>query len=148
MLLDDQRIYLPDDMLAKVDRASMSVALESREPFLDHKLVEFTSRLPTRYKFRDNVRKYALRRILGKYIPERIFQRRKLGFEIPLYDWFKTDLVKLFDAYLGESRILKEKIFNPQAIANQRAAASLGSKAATHKLWMLLVFEMWHERWM
>jgi asparagine synthase (glutamine-hydrolysing) len=148
MLLDDQRIYLPDDMLAKVDRASMAVALESREPFLDSRLVEFTSRLPMRYKFRNNVRKYALRRILGKYIPERLFQRRKLGFEIPLYDWFKTDLVKLFDAYLGETRILKEKIFKPQAIAGLRAAASLGSKAATHKLWMLLVFEMWHERWM
>ena len=148
MLLDDLSIYLPDDMLAKVDRASMAVALESREPFLDSKLVEFTSRLPLRYKIRNNVRKYALRRILGKYVPEHLFQRRKLGFEIPLYDWFKNDLIKLFDTYLDSKRIAQEKIFNNQAIAALRTAASFGSKAATHKLWMLLVFEMWYERWM
>jgi asparagine synthase (glutamine-hydrolysing) len=148
MLLDDQSIYLPDDMLAKVDRASMAVALESREPFLDYKLVEFTSRLPTHYKIRNDIRKYALRRILGKYVPHHLFERRKLGFEIPLYDWFKSDLVKLFDAYLDEARIGREKIFNASAIAGLRSAATLGSKAATHKLWMLLVFEMWYERWM
>ena len=148
MLIDDQTIYLSDDMLAKVDRASMAVSLESREPFLDFKLVSFTSTLPVNYKIRNKVLKYALRRLLSKYVPERIFNRPKLGFEIPLYDWFSSDLNTLFDVYLEPGKIAKEWTFSPQAVKGIRAAAKCGSKAATHKLWILLMFEMWRERWM
>ncbi|HCP10005.1 MAG TPA: asparagine synthase (glutamine-hydrolyzing) [Thermodesulfobacterium commune] len=148
MMLTDLKTYLPDDILVKVDRATMSVALEGREPFLDHKILEWTSHLPSEYKYRNGVSKYILRKILYKYIPKELIDRPKQGFGVPIYEWFKRDLRKLYQEYLDQDRIKREGIFNHKEV-KRLLDDYLGDRGVNHnKLWFLLVFEMWRERWM
>jgi asparagine synthase (glutamine-hydrolysing) len=143
----DFKNYLSDDILAKVDRASMSVALESREPFLDHKIIEYAATLPLSYKYRKGKRKYILRKILSKYLPEALFDRPKQGFALPVEEWLGNDLKPLFTDYLSEQRINKGGIFNPEIITRMLDDYLKGRGGNAHKLWFLLMFEMWREKW-
>ncbi|WP_353684453.1 asparagine synthase (glutamine-hydrolyzing) [Thermodesulfovibrio sp. 3907-1M] len=147
MMLLDLKTYLPDDILVKVDRATMGVALEGREPFLDHKVVEWTSRLPAEFKYKNGKSKYLLRKVLYKYIPSEILERPKQGFGVPIYEWFKSELKGLYREYLDRKRIEKGGIFNPDEV-ERLLKSYLEDRGVNHnKLWLLFVFEIWRERW-
>jgi asparagine synthase (glutamine-hydrolysing) len=148
MMLYDLKTYLPDDILVKVDRATMAVSLEGREPFLDHKLLEWSSQLPVEFKYSKGVSKYLLRKVLYKYIPKNLIDRPKQGFGVPIYDWFKNDLKELYKEYLNYDRIKQGGIFNPKEV-NRLLKAYFENKGVNHnKLWLLFIFELWREKWM
>jgi len=148
MMLLDLKTYLPDDILVKVDRATMSVALEGREPFLDHKIVEWTSQLPVEFKYKNGVSKYLLRKVLYKYIPKELVERPKQGFGVPIYEWFKKELRELYMEYLNEERIKEEGLFNHLEV-KKLLDDYLSDRGVNHnKLWLLFVFERWMGKWM
>ncbi len=144
----DQKTYLPDAMLTKVDRASMAVSLEVRVPLLDHRVVEFTSLLPDHLKYRGGKGKYLLRKLLSRYVPESLFERPKMGFGIPIEKWFRGELKELLLDYLSVNRLKKEGLFDPAYI--ERQLKEHLSRRANHcyRLWALLMWEMWRERWL
>jgi len=148
MLMIDYKTYLPDDILAKVDRATMSVGLEGREPLLDYRIVEFAARLPERYKYRKGQKKWVLKEVVHKYLPKEMMNRPKKGFGVPLADWFKDDFRDLLVTYLDPSRIQKEGVFNPDEVLKLRDSYLNGDNCSTRKLWHILMFEMWFEKWM
>ncbi len=147
MMLLDLKTYLPDDILVKVDRATMSVALEGREPFLDHRIVEWTSQLPVGFKYKNGVSKYLLRKVLYKYIPKELVERPKQGFGVPIYEWFKKELRGFYMEYLDGERIKKEGLFNHLEV-KRLLEDFLSDRGVNHnKLWLLFVFEMWRDKW-
>ncbi|GIV36637.1 MAG: asparagine synthetase B [Cyclobacteriaceae bacterium] len=106
-MLWDLKYLMPDDFLVKIDRATMYYSLEAREPFLDHRLVEFCLRLPLQYKIRNSQTKYLLRKVLNRYLPSSYIDRPKMGFSVPLFTWFKSDMDKLFQLKLSEETFSK-----------------------------------------
>jgi len=142
------KTYLPDDILIKVDRATMSVALEGREPFLDHRIVEWTSQLPVEFKYKSGVSKYLLKKVLYKYIPKELVERPKQGFGVPIYGWFKKELRELYMEYLDGERIKKEGLFNHLEVKRLLENYLFDREVYHNKLWILFMFEMWRERWM
>lgn len=144
----DFKTYLVDDILIKVDRATMSVSLEGREPLLDYRIIEFTARLPDNLKIRKGERKWILKQILYRYIPKNIVERPKKGFSIPVYEWFKDNLKEYLLTYLSEERLNRSGIFNAEEVLKYRDRFLKGSKENIQKLWFLLMFEMWHEKWL
>jgi len=148
MMLYDLLSYHPDDILVKVDRATMGVALEGRDPFLDNKILEYSSQLPIEFKYRKGMSKYILRKILYKYVPKEMLDRPKQGFGVPIYEWFKKDLISLYKNYLNKDKIKKEGIFN-WVITEKLLNDYISNKGINHnKLWLLFVFELWKERWL
>jgi asparagine synthase (glutamine-hydrolysing) len=144
----DLKTYLPDDILVKVDRATMSVALEGREPFLDHKILEWSSQLPIEFKYKNGKTKYILRKILYKYIPKELIDRPKQGFGVPIYQWFRNELKDLYREYLSEEKIKKLGIFNSQVITYLLDQYLKGRGINHNKLWLLFVFQLWKEKWL
>jgi len=148
MMAADFKTYMVDDILTKVDRATMSVGLEGRDPFLDHRLAEYVARIPLSLKYKNGVSKYILRKILYKYVPKSLLERPKRGFAVPLHKWLKGDLSALLGHYLNEHKLRKEGIFNASVIASWVKDYMSGSSINVNKLWSLLMFEMWKERWL
>lgn len=138
MMISDFKGYLPDDLMVKIDRSTMSASLEGREPLLDHKIIEFAASLPVSYKKNKEI----LKSILGDYIPEKLFLRKKQGFGIPINNWLREDLKYLLDKYLGESLIKKYNIFDYDYISKLLEAFYVG-KNDDNKVWVLLMFQMW-----
>ncbi|TAN42025.1 MAG: asparagine synthase (glutamine-hydrolyzing) [Nitrospirae bacterium] len=147
MMLLDIKSYMPDDILVKVDRATMGVALEGREPLLDNRIIEYASRMPVEFKYRAGSSKHILRKILYKYVPQKLIDRPKQGFGIPVYDWLKKELTPLFREYLSYDRVRQERILNPEFVKNMLGAYLDNKGVSAHKLWFLLMFQMWRERW-
>jgi len=147
MMAADFKTWLPDDILTKVDRATMSVGLESRDPFLDHRLIQFAARIPNQLKCSNGSSKYILKKILHKYLPSNLVDRPKKGFTIPLADWLRGDLHPLLMDYLNESKIKSEGIFNHKVVSYYVKGLNKGS-VNVHKLWFLLMFQMWKEKWL
>ena len=116
MMLFDIKTYLPDDILVKVDRASMSVALETREPFLDRDILEYTILIPSSLKYKNGVSKYILRKVLYKYVPKNSLDKPKQGFGVPIYEWFKNDLRELYMYYLSEDLLKKSDVFSQKQV--------------------------------
>jgi asparagine synthase (glutamine-hydrolysing) len=144
----DLRTYLPDAMLTKVDRASMAVGLEVRVPLLDHRVVEYSTRLPDSLKHRNGIAKYLLKRLLAQYVPTDLFERPKMGFGIPLDAWFRGQLKHLLSDYLSTARLKAEGLFDP-AVVEEKLHDHLSGKADhNRRLWSLLMWEMWRERWL
>ena len=144
----DQKTYLPDAMLTKVDRASMAASLEVRVPLLDHRVVEYTSRLAVNLKYRNGTGKYLLKRLLEKYVPPELFERPKMGFGVPIDQWLRTELKELLLDYLSPERLKKEGLFN-QILVENRVKEHLSGRIDHHyRLWSLLMWEMWRERWL
>lgn len=141
----DLRFYLPDDVLCKVDRASMAHSLEVRVPLLDHRAVEFANRLPHAMKFRRNERKYLLKKLLDKYVPRGLWDRPKQGFGAPLDHWFRNELRPLLTDHLGESAIAGHPLFDADFVHRRLQDHLAGRKNNQHFLWTLLVFEMWRK---
>lgn len=140
MMLSDFKGYLADDILVKVDRASMSVSLESREPLLDNKIIEFSTKVPEQYK-ND---KYLLKKVLEKYVPLELFERKKTGFGIPINDWLRNDLKYLLEEYLSEEKLSKHNLFDKNYV-NSLLNLFLNKKIDDRKIWSILMFQMWHE---
>ena len=141
MMISDFQGYLADDILVKVDRASMSVSLESREPLLDHKIIEFAAQLPIEYKQNKRI----LKDILSKYIPKELFERKKTGFGIPINDWLRKELKYLIEYYLNATLIEKQNIFDKEYIQNLKSLF-LQRKNNDRKIWTILMFQMWYEK--
>ena len=144
----DQKTYLPDAMLTKVDRASMAVSLEVRVPLLDHRVVEFTSKIPDSLKYRAGKGKYLLRRLLARYVPESLFERPKMGFGVPIEDWFRCELKEMLLDYLSAERLKREGLFDETLVEKRIREHLSGQTNHQYRLWALLMWEMWRERWL
>ncbi|MEE9566802.1 MAG: asparagine synthase (glutamine-hydrolyzing), partial [Desulfobacteria bacterium] len=144
----DQRTYLPDAMLTKVDRASMAVSLEVRVPLLDHRVVEYTAKLPDSLKYRNGTGKFLLKRLLGQYLPAHLIERPKMGFGVPIDRWFRKELKDLLLDYLSPERLKKEGLFDHTLVENKLEEHLSGEVNHHYRLWALLMWEMWRERWL
>jgi asparagine synthase (glutamine-hydrolysing) len=141
--------YLPGDLLTKVDRASMAVSLEAREPFLDHELARFGVALPLGWKLRDGRNKYALRRILARHLPNEIFERPKKGFSAPVGQWLRGPLKALVQDELSPARVRQAGLLDASAV--QRALDEFlagGGRSSPAGIWFLLQVQQWAHRWM
>ena len=148
MMAIDFQTYMLDDILQKVDRATMTNSLEGREPMLDHRILEFVAQLPDEYKYQNGVKKRILREIAHDHIPKELLDRPKMGFAIPIAKWLKNELRDHVEEYLNKDRIEKQGIFNWDFIAKLKLDFYSGRKEYDSKLWYFLMFQMWHERWM
>jgi asparagine synthase (glutamine-hydrolysing) len=145
MMYRDSMTYLPDDILCKVDRAAMAISLETRVPFLDHRVAELAWRLPLNMKIRNGQGKWALRQVLYKYVPEKLIDRPKAGFAIPIGQWLRDPLKDWAEALLDEKRLEIEGFFYPKPIRDKWAQHLSGRYDHTASLWAVLVFQSWLE---
>jgi len=145
-LLADTMTYLPNDLLVKVDIATMAVSLEARSPFLDHYVIEFAASLPENLKLRGLTTKYLLKRVLKKLLPAENLKRRKMGFGVPLGHWFRGRLEPFLRETLLAEKALKRGIFKPAAVTRLVDEHTRGVRDRAHQLWTLLMLELWFER--
>lgn len=145
MMALDAVSYLPDDILAKVDRAAMGVSLETRVPFLDHRVVEFAMHLPLEYKLKDGQTKWLLRQILYRHVPRELIERPKMGFGIPLHEWLRGPLREWAEALLGEARLRNDGYLNAAFVRKTWTEHLGGKRNRTSQLWTVLMFQAWLE---
>jgi asparagine synthase (glutamine-hydrolysing) len=147
MMLADQRGYLADDLLAKVDRASMAVSLEARVPLLDHRLVEFAWRLPLRHKIRNGEGKWILRQVLYRRVPKALVDRPKMGFTVPILDWLRGPLRDWGEELLQPAALSEGGLLDPCPIRAAWGDVQAGRTPNAVALWAVLMFQAWRQRW-
>jgi asparagine synthase (glutamine-hydrolysing) len=147
----DFSCYLPDNLLVKVDRATMYYGIECRDPFLDHRLVELSFQIPTDFKIRNGQGKYLLRKLLTKYVPQEYTQRRKQGFSIPIFSWFSKELDYLFDYYLSSDHVAKFPFLHNEDIQSEfkkyKYFKKAGKQYNIEKMWRILSFMLWADKY-
>jgi asparagine synthase (glutamine-hydrolysing) len=148
MMAVDYQTYMADDILQKVDRATMSVSLEGREPFLDQTIIEWAAQLPNKYKYHDGEKKYIVKQIVYKYIPKALMERKKMGFGIPVEKWLNNELKELVQEYLSENKLNEHKLFKTDYVRKLTTNFFNGRTDLYLKIWYLLTFQMWYGRWM
>jgi asparagine synthase (glutamine-hydrolysing) len=148
-MLGDLKSYLPDDILTKVDRATMSVFLEGRELLLVHHIIEFAARLPIAYKFEGNGNgKRILKSIVHDYIPKAMMDRPKTRFSMPVYSWLRGDLSYLLDEYMSKEALAWSGIWNVDFVYKQVQLFRNNKMHYVPLIWYILMFQMWWRRWM
>jgi asparagine synthase (glutamine-hydrolysing) len=141
----DTRLYLAEDILTKVDRASMAVSLEVRAPFLDPRVAEFAASLPCHYKLRGHKTKYILKKAVHGLLPPFVTRRGKKGFGVPVAEWLKVKLRPLARDLLSPERVRRAGVFNADYVARLQDEHERGVANHRKLLWTLLMFELWHE---
>ncbi len=144
----DQRWYLPGDNLVKSDRASMAASLEMRAPLLDQDLIEFSWKLPTSLKYRDGKSKWLLRQLLYRYVPQKLIERPKMGFTVPISRWIRTTLKPYATELLEETFIKEQGLFDPTAVNQILQQHFSGKQDFGNQIWTLLMFQAWYKRYM
>lgn len=147
MFAVDYQTYLPDDILTKVDKATMSVSLEGREPFLDYRIIEYVAQLPSSFKMDENQTKIILKDIVHKYIPKEMMDRPKMGFGVPISEWFRDELKEYFYRYFEPEQLEKSGL-NPTEVIRLRDEYLNGQNVNSRRLWFILMYMMWFDRWM
>jgi asparagine synthase (glutamine-hydrolysing) len=147
LLAIDYQTFLVDNNLVKVDRATMSVGLEGREPMLDHRIIEFVSQLPAHFKIRNQTNKYILKQIVHKYVPQHLMDRPKMPFIAPLTVWFKDELKEKIQYYLSEEKLKETGLFNNAPVIKLSSDYLQGKRVTYQKVWNILVFQLWYEKW-
>lgn len=147
MMLQDATGYLPNDILTKVDRASMAVGLEARVPFLDHGLYEFAASLPMHLKVRGGVTKWLLREVLYRHVPRELIDRPKTGFGIPIHAWLRHELRDWAESLLSREALLRSGLFEPEPVRAAWSRHLRGLDNLQHPLWCVLMFQAWHAEW-
>jgi asparagine synthase (glutamine-hydrolysing) len=145
-LLTDIMTYLPNDLLVKVDIATMANSLEARSPFLDHHVIEFAASLPEKYKLRGLTTKYLLKRVLKKLLPAENLGRRKMGFGVPIGHWFRGKLQPFLRETILSETALKRGLFKPDAVRSLVELHARSERDYSHQLWTLLMLELWFQR--
>lgn len=147
MMAIDYKTFMVDDVLCKVDRASMSVSLEGREPLLDHRLAEYMTRVPVELKYKNNKGKYLLREVLKQYIPTSITDKPKAGFTVPLKSWLLNELKQTAIDALESDLLKKDEIFNEKEL--QKVTNDLKKNKIKNPtfIWMIMTYVAWRKRW-
>jgi len=148
MMAIDYKTYMLDDILQKVDRATMSVSLEGREPFLDQHIIEFAARLPSEYKLHKGVKKYILRQIVHQHVPPAMMERPKMGFGIPIAGWLKNELRHFVEEATDPHFIERQGLFHAGETGRLKREFYNGKEQLHTKVWYLLMFQLWWKRWM
>ncbi|HVF80945.1 MAG TPA: asparagine synthase (glutamine-hydrolyzing) [Flavisolibacter sp.] len=148
MMAVDYETYMVDDILQKVDRATMSVSLEGREPFLDQHIIEWAAQLPSDFKYHNGQKKYILKQIVHRHIPKEIMERPKMGFGIPIESWLTNELKELVIEHLNETSLHAHGLFNIKEVQQLMAEFFNGRTEKHLKIWYLLMFQMWYKQWM
>ena len=146
MLLTDQMTYLPNDLLVKVDIATMAVSLEARSPFLDHHVIEFAASLPQNLKVRRLTTKYLLKKVLRKLLPSENLNRRKMGFGVPIGHWFRGKMQPFLREVILSDKALRRGLFQPENVRQLVELHTRGERDYSHQLWTLLMLELWFNR--
>jgi len=145
-LLADLMTYLPNDLLVKVDIATMAVSLEARSPFLDHHVIEFAASLPEKLKLRGLTTKYLLKKVLRKLLPSENLDRRKMGFGVPIGHWFRGKMQPFLREVVLSEKALNRGLFKPEIVRQLVDQHTEGKRDYSHQLWTLLMLELWFQR--
>ena len=148
LLAADYKVYMPDDILTKVDRATMSVGLEGREPLLDHRIIEWAAQLPVKLKYNNGDKKYLLKKLTHKYLPAEIMKRPKMGFGIPFGNWLKGNLKSLLLETLNEESLSKQPVLNKKYVLELLDDYLTGKIKDDWQIWLIFIFVLWWKEWM